>query len=133
MVAMATGLPLPTLLLATLVAFTVEFDNESEHRMPHRTTDGDKASPRSGGPWLVSQVMWSNVMRYVVEDGITVGQLHARSRTTRSSLNGLQRWGHVVVEPGPADRGTVGRDDDSLVRPTAAAGVPGMCGDRWRA
>jgi len=120
MVGMAAGLPLPTLLSATLVAFTVEFDNESEHRMPHRTTGGDTAKARSGGPWLVSQVMWSNVMRYVVEDGISVVQLRTQSRTTRNSLKGLQRWGYVVVEPGRAERATLGRDDELLVRPTAA-------------
>ena len=31
-------LPLPTLLSQPLVAYTIEFDNEAEHRMPHRTT-----------------------------------------------------------------------------------------------
>jgi hypothetical protein len=32
-------LPLSALLSQALVAFTVEFDNEAEHRMPHSTTD----------------------------------------------------------------------------------------------
>ena len=36
---MADQLPLTTLLSRVLVAFTIEFDNELEHRMPHRTTD----------------------------------------------------------------------------------------------
>jgi hypothetical protein len=34
-----TDLPLSALLPQTLVAFTIEFDNEFEHRIPHRTTD----------------------------------------------------------------------------------------------
>jgi len=32
---MAAGLPLSTLLSQVLVAFTIEFDNEFERRMPH--------------------------------------------------------------------------------------------------
>ncbi|HVY94474.1 MAG TPA: hypothetical protein VHA14_17050 [Bryobacteraceae bacterium] len=41
------------LLSQAFVAFTIEFDNEFEHLVPHRTT-------RFGGsePWLVSMVMW---------------------------------------------------------------------------
>lgn len=32
------SLPLPALLSQAFVAFTIECDNEFEHRMPHRTT-----------------------------------------------------------------------------------------------
>jgi hypothetical protein len=39
MAAMDEGLPLSALLSRALVAFTMEIDNEAEHRMPHRTTD----------------------------------------------------------------------------------------------
>ena len=47
-------LPLSALLSQALVAFTIEFDNEAERRMPHRTTNhGSTAFP---GPWLVSLV-----------------------------------------------------------------------------
>ena len=38
--------PLCTLLSQLLVAFTIEFDNEAEHRIPHRTTVG----PATGSP-----------------------------------------------------------------------------------
>jgi hypothetical protein len=51
-------LPLPTLLSHALVAFTIEFDNEFEHRVPHRTTNHGSTGSRSS-PWLVSMVMWS--------------------------------------------------------------------------
>jgi hypothetical protein len=34
----APQLPLATLLLYAVVAFTIEFDNEFERRMPHRIT-----------------------------------------------------------------------------------------------
>jgi hypothetical protein len=33
----APGIPLPTLLSQVPVAFTIEFDDEAEHRMAHRT------------------------------------------------------------------------------------------------
>ncbi|MGD0955684.1 MAG: hypothetical protein ABR953_02500 [Candidatus Acidiferrales bacterium] len=53
----ASGLPLPTLLSHVLVAFTIEFDNESEHRMAHRTTKHGRTGGSLRVPWLVSLVM----------------------------------------------------------------------------
>jgi hypothetical protein len=47
------------LLSQTLVAFTIELDNEFEHRMQHRTTAGGGKR----GRWLVSLVLWSNCPR----------------------------------------------------------------------
>ena len=95
---MAAGLPLSALLSQTLVAFTIEFDNEFERRTPHRTT-----RHRSGsGPWLVSMAMWSNCMQFVGRDGLTVGELEDRARTM-TNLNGMERWGYVAVRPDPAD------------------------------
>jgi len=41
-----------------LVAFTIEFDNEFERQMPHRTTRHRSAARSRNGPWLVSMVMW---------------------------------------------------------------------------
>jgi hypothetical protein len=38
--------PLATLLSFAVVAFTIEFDNEAEHRLPHRTTSHG-ATPNS--------------------------------------------------------------------------------------
>ncbi len=139
---MASGLPLPTLLSAALVAFTVEFDNEAEHRMPHRTTRFGP-SPRLGdGPFLVSQVMWTNVLQHVEGDGSHTRELHARSRTTRDSLDGLQRWRYVTVTgngtPGARHGSTA---DDRVVRLTAGGRAAGRVWrpladeieDRWRA
>jgi len=102
-------LPLPTLLSPALVAFTIEFDNAAESQMIHRTTKGTRQSAR--GPWLVSQVMWANVVQHVPDEGITRSQLHLRSRTTEDSLHGLQRWGYLKVEEGGAK--------DPLVRLTS--------------
>ena len=85
---------LPTLLAQTLVAFTIEFDNEFEHRMPHRTNyfGGDM------GPWLVSMAMWFNCMRYVGEDGISAKDLERAART-RTNQDGMRRWGYVTTSP----------------------------------
>ena len=94
-----SGLSLSTLLSQVLVAFTIEFDNEFERQMPHRTTHGPKTASR-GGPWLVSLVMWSNCMQFIGEHGLSVGELERLART-RTNLNGMERWGYIVVEPGP--------------------------------
>jgi hypothetical protein len=88
-------LPLPSLLSQVLVAFTIEFDNEFERRMPHRTT----ISGSRTGPWLVSMVMWSNFMQFVGEEGVTVGELQRLARVPKLSLAGMERWGYVAVEP----------------------------------
>jgi hypothetical protein len=93
--AVAAPVPLSTLLSQLLVAFTIEFDNEFEHRMPHWTTDGGRATGPKGSPWLVSQVLRVNVMQYLDDEGITVGELHARSKTRADSLAGLERWKYL--------------------------------------
>jgi hypothetical protein len=64
-------LPLPTLLSQALVAFTIEFDNEAEHRIVHWTTRADAKRPRrpKGATWLVSQAMWVNVLQYLDDSG----------------------------------------------------------------
>jgi hypothetical protein len=83
---------LPALLSQVLVAYTIEFDNEFEHRMPHRTTDHGGTE----GPWLVSLAMYSNCMQYVGEDGVPAAELESLART-RTNLNGMKRWGYIVV------------------------------------
>jgi DNA-binding MarR family transcriptional regulator len=113
------GLPLATLLSQVLVAFTIEFDNEFEHRIPHRTTRLIAVAEQRTGPWLTSMVMWSNLMRLVSEDGLTVGELEVLARTAKLSLAGMERWGYIRVEPDPADRRSRPPRRDWLVRPTA--------------
>jgi DNA-binding MarR family transcriptional regulator len=83
------------LLSQTLVAFTIECDNEAENRMPHRTT-ADKASPVTG-PWLTSLVMYENCLRHVPEEGITVSELIQTART-ETNLPGMTRWGYLVTD-----------------------------------
>lgn len=96
----AAALPLSTLLTQVLVAFTIEFDNEFEHQMPHRTTNHGSTAGPTHGPWLVSLVMWSNCMRFVDENGVRIRELEELARSP-TNLNGMERWGYIVVEPDP--------------------------------
>ncbi len=112
-------LPLPALLSQVLVAFTIEFDNESERQIPHRTT-AHGASPGSlHAPWLVSLAMWENCMRFVGEEGVTIRALEELARTA-TNLNGMERWGYVTVEPNPADTRPKPPRRDWVIRATPA-------------
>ncbi len=88
-------LPLTALLSQALVAFTVEFDNEAERQIQHRTA---RHGSTPGGVWLVSMAMWLNCMRYVSADPITVGEL-ARVARCGTNLDGMRRWGYVTLTP----------------------------------
>lgn len=111
-------LPLSTLLSQVLVAFTIELDNEFERQMPHRTTHFASTGAAQQGPWLVSLVMWSNCMRFVGEQGVRVRDLEALART-KTNLNGMSRWGYVVVAPDPADTRAKPPQADWVIRATA--------------
>jgi DNA-binding MarR family transcriptional regulator len=113
-----TRLPLPTLLSQALVAFTIEFDNEFEHRSPHRTTTGTQAPGASRHLWAVSMVMWCNCMRFVGEDWMPVGELLRLART-ETNLAGMQRWRYIDLEPQPDDIRATPPRSDLLVRATA--------------
>src|SRR5215475_14031414 len=94
---MGQPFPLATLLSQILVAFTIEFDNEAEHRLPHRTTaHGSSAENAPHGPWLVSMVMWFNCMQHLGDGQIEPSELERRARTP-TNLHGMQRWGYIVV------------------------------------
>src|ERR1700722_14000189 len=112
-------LPLPALLSQSLVAFTIELDNEFEHRMRHRTTRPAAGVGTERGPWLTSVAMWSNCLRYVTEDGVTVGEL-ARLARTGTNLDGMRRWGWVSVEPDPLKGGRRPPRPNAVLRPTSA-------------
>jgi hypothetical protein len=85
--------------------------------------------------------MWSNVMRYVTDDGITVGELSAASRQppkpVASLVGGLERWRYLAVDHDPSE-GAVARragfgsargvSPRTVLRPTAAGDV---AGEQW--
>ncbi|MGD0436715.1 MAG: hypothetical protein ABSB86_09625 [Bryobacteraceae bacterium] len=125
-------LPLPTLLSQALVAFTIEFDNEFERRMPNWTTNHSPAAGTRQGPWLVSLAMWSNCMQFVGKDGVSIRELENLART-KTNLNGMERWGYIVFEPGLARDRLIratpqGRQAQEVWRPLFS-----VIEDRWRA
>jgi hypothetical protein len=119
--------PLPTLLSQLLVAFTIEFDNAAEPRIPHRTARGPAAG-RKAGVWLVSQAMWANFLRFTDGRDLPFEQLEGAARMT--NFAGLQRWGYVRVGPEPrriVGLTAAGRAAAGVFRPLA-----GEIEDRWR-
>jgi methyltransferase (TIGR00027 family) len=135
------SLPLSALLSQALVAYTIEFDNEAEHRLPHRTTDYGASSQGDGDPttWLVSLVMWENCLRHVTDQPITVGDLETRARTG-TNLDGMRRWGYITID-GTARKIHKGRPGpDAVLRATAAGlrarevwlPLSGLIEQRWR-
>jgi DNA-binding MarR family transcriptional regulator len=139
-------LPLHAQLSHALVAFTIEFDNEFEHRMPHRTTRHGSTPGMAHPPYLVSMAMWVNCMRFVPEEGITAAELARLAQVDGPSMAGqLKRmsewWGYLVAGAGPAAGGAKAPRPARLVRPTAAgrraqavwAPLEREIEDRWRA
>lgn len=127
-----TSLPLSTLLSQALIAYTIEFDNEFEERSPHIATVKRDVATRAG-PWLVSQVMWTNFIRFIADVGTPVRELQARAwlpdRIIKSRLHHLEWWTYLTITPDPSDTRAKPRYRDHLVRLT-----PGglMARDEWQ-
>ena len=120
-------LPLSALLSQALVAFTVEADNETEHRLPHRTQDyGLVPGAAPAAPWLTSLLMYANCLRHLPDAGITIAELLNRARTG-TNLDGMRRWRYVTFTPDPG-HGKRPRPD-ALIRPTVW-GIEAR--DTWR-
>lgn len=83
------GLPLPALLTAALVAFTLECDNEVELGLADRGHGG-----------LLSLVVWLNAMQYLRDGPASVAdicrQTHISLDQVRFLLGKLELWGWVV-------------------------------------
>jgi DNA-binding MarR family transcriptional regulator len=127
------------------VAFTIDFDNEFEHRMPHRTTSGGAGARERGVPWLVSMAMWLNCMQYVPPEGIPAGDLVRRARIPAKAMElQLKRmgswWGYLRVRPAPHDTRARPPRSEWLVRPTSGGSqaqsvwqpLAGVIEERWR-
>jgi len=137
---MDTRIPLPTLLSQILVAFTIELDNEAEHRMRHSTTAGRRAGEELRGPWLVSLAMWLNFMQYLPDEGLPLGELVRLARLERVATEGMTRWRYVTIAPAPGDPRPKPPKASWLVVPTRAGRraqevwrpLPQEIEDRWR-
>jgi hypothetical protein len=131
-------LSLSALLSQALVAFTIEFDNEAEHRLPHHTTNFG-AGRQGDGVWLVSLVMWENCMRFVTGEPITAGELETVARTG-TNLDGMRRWGYVTIDGTSKKVHKARPGPDTVLRATAKGlrarqvwlPLPGLIEERWR-
>lgn len=96
-------LPLSALLSQALVAFTIEFDNEFEHRAPHQTSRYGPEGRRDEAPWLVSMAMWMKIMRFVPEQGVSIAEFKRASgldnKDLKTWLTRMGRWwGYLSVD-----------------------------------
>ena len=103
---MGDRLPLSALLSQVFTAFAIEFDNEFEHRAPHRTTV--RRSTIRSGPWLVSMTMWLKFLQFVPGEGITVREFQRQAAlTTPEAKRWLTRltkwWGYLTIDQSPPD------------------------------
>ena len=136
---MATFLPLPTLLSQSLVAFTIEFDNEAERRIPHYTTRHGATRSTLPKPWLVSMVMYLNCMQFLDEKGMSAREL-VRIARARTNFQGMVRWGYITVKPKLSGARAKPPKADWIVRPTKAGQTAqeiwrpliGVIEDRWK-
>jgi hypothetical protein len=106
--------PLSALLSWVWVAHTIEIDNAFEAVSVERV----------GRCVRISLPMWTNGLRHMDEEGVTVDQLRARARAG-CNIGGLERWGWISVGAQGIGRrvgyGTHrGVTGDTVVRPTRA-------------
>ena len=136
---MATFLPLPTLLSQSLVAFTIEFDNEAERRIPHYTTRHGATKSTLPKPWLVSMAMYLNCMQFLDENGMSAREL-VRIARAMTNFHGMVRWGYITVKPKLSGARAKPARADWIVRPTKAGRTAqeiwrpliGEIEDRWK-
>ena len=125
-----TALSLSALLSQTLVAYTIEFDNEAEHRLPHRTT-----SHGASGPATARRRGWCHwpCGRTACASSPTSPSPSPSSRAlarTGTNLDGMRRWGYITID-GTAKKIHRGRPGpDAVLRAQRRACGPGRSGGR---
>ncbi|HLJ69514.1 MAG TPA: MarR family transcriptional regulator [Chloroflexota bacterium] len=106
-------LDLSTLLSWLLIAYTMELDNEFEHRM---------AAVEQHRAFGTSLVLWENFLQYINPEGTGVGDLVKRAGIAPQTVHmylATERWGYVTVERHRADRRTGRPRPEWVVRRTA--------------
>ncbi len=83
---MPQPVPLTSLLSWVWIAHTMEVDNAFEAA----------GSQRIGRHFRISLPMWTNALRFIAEDGITVDALCREARAA-CNIGGLERWGWISV------------------------------------
>jgi hypothetical protein len=127
--------PLTTLLSWVWITHAIEVDNAFEAA----------SSKRAGRAVRISLPMWTNGLRCISDDGITVDELRAHAGAA-CNIGGLERWGWISVgdaggqrrEGYGSHRGVKG---DTILRPTRAGAYARRLWprslsdveDRWRA
>jgi hypothetical protein len=90
-------LPVSALLSQALVAFTIELDNEFEHRMSEAGLPGAH----------LSLVIWSNLLRFLADGPAAARDLAASALSpierVKFQLGCLERWGFVELQTNAAD------------------------------
>ncbi|MGH9029066.1 MAG: hypothetical protein ACRDV4_05575 [Acidimicrobiales bacterium] len=124
--------PLPTLLSRLLVAYTIELDNEFEHRL----------SGARRRAFRVSLVMWENFMRLVGAEPRRVKDLARLAGLTGKmhAYLAMKRWGYVAIGPDPEDDRASPPRGEWIVSPTAVGSratdvwqpLSGVMDERWR-
>lgn len=79
--------PLTALLARVWVAQTIEIDNAFEAK---------GAAAGLGRHFRISLPLWTNGLRHIDDDGITLGELRSRARAA-CNIGGLERWGWITV------------------------------------
>jgi DNA-binding MarR family transcriptional regulator len=113
------------------VAFTIEFDNEFEHQVPHRTTNYPSTTEARAAPWLVSMVMWLKFMRFIPNEGLPASELRRMLgmsvKDTNMWLTRMGKWwGYLVVEGGVVRPTAGGRQANAVWR-----SLTPMIENRW--
>jgi DNA-binding MarR family transcriptional regulator len=135
-----TGLPLSAQLSHVFVSFTIECDNEFERQMPVRMTNHGSNDRAGSAPWHASMVMWTNFLRFIPDQGITVNGLLQQAWAAKTALAGMERWGYVTIGPDLADRWPRPPRADHVVHLTVAGSqarevwgpLTGVIQERWR-
>ncbi len=135
----ATGFAvLPDWVSAAFVAYSIELDNEFEHRMAHRTSADRKLGRR--GPWLASVAMWATCLRFIPETGLTIGDLW-KAAGVRTNLHGMRRWGYIGIDPMGGSEARAHTSPKSLITLTEPgrrakaiwSELPATMEERWQA